>query len=84
VKKEKISDVFGDFFGFGANPPGCMSKGAAKVDYKIEKEKFIAYVKDEAKTYDIDSIKIDLGNKISQIAKGIKKEEKNIVVNEER
>jgi len=34
VKKEKASDIFGDFFGFGANPPGCMSKGAEAIDLK--------------------------------------------------
>lgn len=39
--KEKISDVFGDFFGFGPNPPGVMSKGAPTVNFKGEKEKFI-------------------------------------------
>ena len=83
-KKEKISDVFGDFFGFGANPPGCMNKGAPKVDFKHEKERFIALIKEEAKSYDLDTIKIDLSKKIDQIAKGIKKEEKNIVVNEDR
>ena len=25
-KHSKVSDIFGDFFGFGANPPGCMAK----------------------------------------------------------
>lgn len=23
----ETNDIFGDFFGFGPNPPGCMSKG---------------------------------------------------------
>ena len=83
-KKEKISDVFGDFFGFGANPPGCMSKGAPPVDFKGEKEKFIALMKEDSKQYDIDAIRVDLNNKQNQIAHTIKKEGKNIVITEER
>jgi len=63
-KKDKISDVFGDFFGFGANPPGCMAKGAAPVNFRLEKEKYIALLKEEAKRYDLNSIKTDLENKI--------------------
>jgi hypothetical protein len=26
-KQARASDIFGDFFGFGPNPPGCLSKG---------------------------------------------------------
>jgi hypothetical protein len=40
-KQSRASDIFGDFFGFGPNPPGCMSKGAAPIDIKAEKAKFI-------------------------------------------
>lgn len=40
-KSAKVNDIFGDFFGFGPNPPGCMSKGTEPIDLKKEKEKFI-------------------------------------------
>jgi hypothetical protein len=83
-KNHKISDVFGDFFGFGPNPPGCMAKDAPRVDFKGEKEKVIETLKTEMKTYDIEAIKIDLNNKQNQIAIAIRKEEKSIVHNEER
>ena len=51
-KKEKVNDIFGDFFGFGPNPPGCMSKGTEPIDLKREKEKFIGALNSEAKRYD--------------------------------
>lgn len=84
VKKDKISDVFGDFFGFGPNPPGCMSKGAPEVNFKAEKEKFLGLMKNESKQYDIEAIKVDLINKQNQIAQQIRKEQKNMTVGEER
>jgi len=52
-KKEKASDIFGDFFGFGPNPPGCMSKGAEPIDLKKEKEIFLGLLSNEAKRYDV-------------------------------
>lgn len=82
TKKEKIADVFGDFFGFGANPPGCLAKGAPAVNFKAEKERFIQILKEEQKKYDLTYIKIDLESKIEQLSKVIKKEEKNIMVSE--
>lgn len=51
-KKEKVNDIFGDFFGFGPNPPGSMSKGTEPIDLKREKEKFIAALNAETKRYD--------------------------------
>lgn len=83
-KKNEISDIFGDFFGFGPNPPGCMAKGAPPVNYKQEKDKFLQLITLESKRYDILSIQTDLNGKIEQIVKGIKKEEKNIMTDEER
>jgi len=46
IKKNKVSDVFGDFFGFGSNPAGCMAKGAAPVNFKQEKDKFLNLLKE--------------------------------------
>jgi len=40
-----------------------MAKGAPTVDFKVEKEKFIAMIREERKQYDIDAIKVDLNNK---------------------
>jgi len=51
-----VNDVFGDFFGFGPNPPGCMSKGSEPIDIKREKEKFLALLSQEAKRYDIQKM----------------------------
>lgn len=74
TKKDQISDVFGDFFGFGPNPPGCMAKGAPPVDFKKEKENFISLLKEEMKSFDIEAIKVDLNEKQNQIGQAIKKE----------
>jgi len=63
-KKEKVSDVFGDFFGFGANPPGCMSKGTEPIDLKKEKEKFMALLTQETKRYDVNGMHVDLNQKM--------------------
>lgn len=38
--KKGDGDIFGDFFGFGPNPAGCLSKGAEPINVKAEKEKF--------------------------------------------
>lgn len=84
VKKDKISDVFGDFFGFGPNPPGCLAKGAPEVNFKAEKEKFLGLLRNESKQYDIEAIKVDLNNKQIQISQQIRKEQKNMTVGEER
>lgn len=83
-KDQCCRDIFGDFFGFGSNPPGVMSKGAAPVNVKGEKEKFIKALKEEAKQFDLETIKNDLNKKIDQIAVGIKKEEKKLIVTEEK
>lgn len=32
------TDLFGDFFGFGENPAGCMAKDGPVIDVKKEKE----------------------------------------------
>jgi hypothetical protein len=62
--KKGDGDIFGDFFGFGPNPPGCMSKGAEPVNIKSEKEKFIALLSVEARRYDINGMKSNLSTKI--------------------
>lgn len=53
TKNKKINDIFGDFFGFGPNPLGCMAKGNPNVDVKKEKDKFMILLAQEAKRYDI-------------------------------
>lgn len=83
-KKEKASDIFGDFFGFGPNPPGCMSKGAEPIDLKKEKEIFLGLLSNEAKRYDVQGMHVDLNAKLDQIVRSIKKEEKIIMNDEER
>lgn len=83
-KNQKASDIFGDFFGFGANPPGCMSKGAEPIDIKKEKERFINLLTQETKRYDVNGMTIDLNQKMDQIVTSIKKEEKIIMNDEER
>ena len=55
-KKAKAADVFGDFFGFGANPAGCMSKGTEPIDLKKEKERFLGLLTSETKRYDIEGM----------------------------
>lgn len=55
-----MNDVFGDFFGFGPNPPGCMSKGSEPIDIKKEKERFLALLTQEAKRYDIQKMHEEL------------------------
>lgn len=79
-----MSDIFGDFFGFGANPPGCMSKGAEPIDIKKEKERFMSLLTQETKRYDVNGMTIDLNQKMDQIVTSIKKEEKIIMNDEER
>jgi hypothetical protein len=79
-----VSDIFGDFFGFGPNPPGCMAKNTQPVDVKKEKERFINLLTAEAKRYDIQGMHIDLNKKMDQIVHNIKKEEKVIMNDEER
>ena len=32
--KGNVRDVFGDFFGLGANPPGCMAKDGPQVNFR--------------------------------------------------
>mgnify|MGYP006077875109 CR=1 FL=1 len=83
-KQARASDIFGDFFGFGPNPPGCLSKGAPQVDLKAEKAKFLDLLSSEAKRYDIQGMHFDLNTKMEQIVKAIKKEEKIIMNDEER
>lgn len=83
-KQQKASDIFGDFFGFGPNPPGCMSKGAEPIDIKKEKERFMALLTQETKRYDVNGMTIDLNQKMDQIVTSIKKEEKIIMNDEER
>jgi hypothetical protein len=84
LKKAQTTDIFGDFFGFGPNPPGCMSKGAETIDLKKEKEKFLGLLGLEAKRYDVQGMHVDLNNKMESIVKTIKKEEKVIMNDEER
>lgn len=62
-KKEKVNDIFGDFFGFGPNPPGCMSKGTEPIDLKREKEKFLSALNAETKRYDAAGMINGLKNK---------------------
>lgn len=62
-KKEKVNDIFGDFFGFGPNPPGCMSKGTEPIDLKREKEKFLGALNAESKRYDAAGMITGLKNK---------------------
>lgn len=62
--QQKTSDIFGDFFGFGANPAGCMSKGAEPIDIKKEKERFINLLTQETKRYDVNGMTIDLNQKM--------------------
>lgn len=61
-----------------------MAKGSAPVNVKGEKEKFIKALKEESKQFDLETIKNDLNKKIDQIAVGIKKEEKKVIVTEEK
>lgn len=61
-----------------------MSKGAAPVDLKLEKAKFMELLTTEAKRYDIQGMHFDLNTKMEQIVKAIKKEEKIIMNDEER
>lgn len=51
---------------------------------KKEKEKFLGLLGLEAKRYDVQGMHIDLNNKMEQIVKTIKKEEKVIMNDEER
>ena len=62
-KAKKINDIFGDFFGFGPNPLGCMAKGNPNIDMKKEKEKFMSLLTAESKRYDIQGMHTDLNNK---------------------
>lgn len=84
LKRAEATDIFGDFFGFGPNPPGAMSKGAETIDLKKEKEKFLGLLGLEAKRYDVQGMHVDLNTKMEQIVKTIKKEEKVIMNDEER
>lgn len=63
-KKTQEHDIFGDFFGFGPNPPGCMSKGTDAIDLKKEKEKFLGLLGLEAKRYDVQGMHVDLNGKM--------------------
>ena len=83
-KQEKVQNIFGDFFGFGPNPPGSSSKNTEPIDVKKEKEKFMHLLGLEAKRYDVQGMHIELNNKLEGIVKGIKKEEKIIMNDEER
>ena len=40
ARKNAKNDIFGDFFGFGDNPEGCMAKDGPAVDVKKEKDKY--------------------------------------------
>eukprot|EP00355_Strombidium_rassoulzadegani_P010508 CAMPEP_0168615520 /NCGR_PEP_ID=MMETSP0449_2-20121227/4545_1 /TAXON_ID=1082188 /ORGANISM="Strombidium rassoulzadegani, Strain ras09" /LENGTH=73 /DNA_ID=CAMNT_0008656259 /DNA_START=703 /DNA_END=924 /DNA_ORIENTATION=- len=71
---EKVSDIFGDFFGFGPNPPGSLAKNSEAINVKKEKEKFIHLLNLEAQRYDVQGIYVDLNQKMEGIVKGIKKE----------
>jgi hypothetical protein len=61
-----------------------LSKGAAPIDLKAEKAKFLELLSNEAKRYDIQGMHFDLNTKMEQIVKAIKKEEKIIMNDEER
>lgn len=63
-KPPQEHDIFGDFFGFGPNPPGCMSKGTDVIDLKKEKEKFLGLLGLEAKRYDVQGMHVDLNGKM--------------------
>ena len=62
--KKGDGDIFGDFFGFGPNPPGCHSKGAEPINVKAEKEKFSALLVAEARRYDTNGMRVNLNGKI--------------------
>lgn len=83
-RKNRASDVFGDFYGFGSNPPGCMSKGTDPIDIKKEKERFLGLLTAETKRYDIQGMYQSLKGKTEQIVKGIRKDQKIIMNDEER
>lgn len=61
-----------------------MAKGNPNIDIRKEKDKFLALLNVEAKRFDIQAMHNDLNNKIDNIVKNIKKDEKHIVDNEER
>jgi hypothetical protein len=64
MKNARASDIFGDFFGFGPNPPGCMSKNTEPIDLKKEKQKFLDLLTQEAKRYDIQGMHFNLNTKM--------------------
>lgn len=57
------TDLFGDFFGFGENPAGCMAKDGEAIDVKKEKEKYMNLIEQEAKRYNIQTMYTDLNHK---------------------
>lgn len=63
MKQAKASDIFGDFFGFGPNPQGCMAKNAEPIDLKKEKARLLGLLGEEAKRYDVQGMHIDLNSK---------------------
>lgn len=82
--KEKVADIFGDYFGFGSIPEGALKKDGNPINVKNEKNAFIAYLDEEAKKYDVAEMHVDLEKKMEVILGGIKKEQKAIMNDEER
>ena len=69
ARNRNKGDLFGDFFGFGDNPEGCMAKDGPAVDVKKEKEKYLSLLELEAKRYNIQSMYTDLNQKTESIVK---------------
>ena len=76
IDPEHLSFLFG-----GSAKPKLATE---KVSILKEKEKAMAWVKDEQKKYDLDVLKQDLTSQIQTTVYNIKKEQKDIVNDEKR
>ena len=61
-----------------------MSKGTEPVDIKKEKERYLGLLTAETKRYDVQGMYQSLKGKTEQIVKGIRKDQKIIMNDEER
>jgi hypothetical protein len=61
-----------------------MSKGTEPIDIKKEKERFLGLLTAETKRYDVQGMYQSLKGKTEQIVKGIRKDQKIIMNDEER
>lgn len=62
-RANRTADIFGDFFGFGENPNGCMAKDGPAIDVKKEKDKYMSLLELEAKRYNIQNMYTDINAK---------------------